>query len=66
MAKKMAKKIIILGVTGSIGTSAVDVVRTHPDDFRIVAVSAFRSKEKYAAYAKRFAKLGIVKEGQAR
>ena len=33
------KRIIILGCTGSIGTSAVDVIRTHPGDFRAVAVA---------------------------
>ena len=50
----MAKRIIVLGVTGSIGTSTVDVVRTHPDDFTIVAVSACRSKEKCEAIAREF------------
>lgn len=33
------KRIILLGATGSIGTSACDVVRTHPDEFRIVALA---------------------------
>jgi len=48
------KRIVILGATGSIGTSAVDVVRTHPRDFRIVALSAFSSKEKAEALAREF------------
>ena len=39
------KKIIILGVTGSIGRNAVDVVLAHPDSFKVVAVAALRSKE---------------------
>ena len=34
------KKITVLGVTGSIGTQTVDVVRHHPDEFEIVAMSA--------------------------
>ena len=34
------KRIVILGVTGSIGTSAVDVILSHPDSFRAVAVAA--------------------------
>lgn len=42
----MTKKIIILGATGSIGTSAVDVVLSHPDDFKVVALAARSSKEK--------------------
>ena len=48
------KKIIILGATGSIGMNAIDVVRTHPDAFRIVAVAAHRSKEKCEALAREF------------
>lgn len=34
------KKITILGVTGSIGTQSVDVIRHHNDEFEIVAMSA--------------------------
>ncbi len=34
------KKITILGSTGSIGTSAIDVIRAHRDEFHIVAMSA--------------------------
>ena len=48
------KRIVILGATGSIGSSAVDVVRTHPHDFRIVALSAFSSREKAEALAREF------------
>ena len=61
----MAKKVIILGATGSIGTSAVDVVRTHPDDFSIVAVSAFRSREKCEAIAREFGAKAYVGEEAA-
>ena len=42
------KRIIILGSTGSIGRSAVDVILTHPDDFRAVAL-ACRSNAGLAA-----------------
>jgi 1-deoxy-D-xylulose-5-phosphate reductoisomerase len=34
------RDIVILGSTGSIGTQALDVVRTHPDRFRVVALAA--------------------------
>lgn len=34
------KKIGILGSTGSIGTQTLDVVRNHPDDFCVTALSA--------------------------
>lgn len=37
------KKITVLGVTGSIGTQTVDVVKNHNDEFEIVAMSAGRN-----------------------
>lgn len=61
----MSKRIIILGATGSIGTSAIDVVRTHRDDFTIVAVSAFRSKERCEAIAREFGAKAYVGEDAA-
>lgn len=39
------KKITVLGVTGSIGTQTVDVVKNHSDQFEIVAMSAGRNIE---------------------
>ena len=54
MENGKAKRIILLGATGSIGTNAIDVVRAHRDDFTIVALSAFRSKAKCAALAREF------------
>lgn len=50
----MAKRLIILGATGSIGTSALDVVRTHPGEFRVVALAALNSREKCEALAREF------------
>ena len=47
----MKKRIIILGATGSIGSGAVDVVRTHPGDFEVVAVASRRSRERCEALA---------------
>ena len=37
------KRIAILGSTGSIGTNAADVIRTHPDDFRAAALAVARN-----------------------
>ena len=37
------KQIAILGSTGSIGTQTLDVVRQHPDEFSVYALSAHRS-----------------------
>ena len=37
------KQIAILGSTGSIGTQTLDVVRLHPEEFSVFALSAHRS-----------------------
>jgi 1-deoxy-D-xylulose-5-phosphate reductoisomerase len=37
-----AKGITILGSTGSIGTSTLDVIRRHPDRYRVIALAARR------------------------
>jgi len=37
------KRLAILGSTGSIGTSTLDVVGSHPDRFRVVALAAGRN-----------------------
>jgi 1-deoxy-D-xylulose-5-phosphate reductoisomerase len=34
------KRICVLGVTGSIGTQTVDVIKHHPDQFQIISMSA--------------------------
>ncbi|MBT2755981.1 1-deoxy-D-xylulose-5-phosphate reductoisomerase [Mesobacillus foraminis] len=37
------KKISLLGATGSIGIQTLDIIREHPDEFRLVAMSAGRN-----------------------
>ena len=49
----MTKKIIILGATGSIGQSAIDVVLSHPDEFKVTALAARSSKERCEELGKR-------------
>ena len=39
------KFISLLGATGSIGTQALDVIRDHPDQFKLIAISAGRNIE---------------------
>ena len=63
MGKK--KDIIILGATGSIGLNAIDVVKTHPDGFRVTAVAALRSKEKCEALARELGCRSYVGEDAA-
>lgn len=43
------KKIAILGSTGSIGTSTLDICRTYPDRYEVVALAAGRNVEAAAA-----------------
>lgn len=50
----MQKRIIVLGATGSIGASTIDVVRHDPERFKIVGLSANRSREALAALASEF------------
>ena len=40
--------VVVLGSTGSIGESTLDVLERHPDRFRLVAIGAHRSVEKLA------------------
>lgn len=58
----MRRDIIILGSTGSIGKSALDVVRHYPEEFRVVGLGAHRNVELLAAqireFKPRFAALG--------
>tara|TARA_B100000700_G_scaffold54647_1_gene58432 strand:- start:30008 stop:31222 length:1215 start_codon:yes stop_codon:yes gene_type:complete len=39
------QRVTVLGATGSIGTSTLDVVARHPDRYRVHALTAQRSKE---------------------
>jgi len=38
------KRVIVLGSTGSIGTSALDIIKNNRDDFDLVGISAHRSE----------------------
>ena len=39
----MSTGVVILGSTGSIGRQALDVLRSHPDDYHVVALAAGRN-----------------------
>ncbi|HEV7490379.1 MAG TPA: 1-deoxy-D-xylulose-5-phosphate reductoisomerase [Rhodanobacteraceae bacterium] len=49
------KTVAVLGATGSIGASALDVIARHPDRFRVGALSAHRNVEALVALCVRFA-----------
>ena len=50
----MARRIAVLGSTGSIGTQTLDVARRHPDKVQIVALAAGRRAEEAFAQAAEF------------
>ena len=62
----MKKNIAILGSTGSIGTQALDVVRSFPDQFGVTVLTASNSVELLVAQALEFlpAKVVIVNEAK--
>ena len=47
------RSVTVLGATGSVGTSTLDLVERAPDRFRVLALTAHRDVEKLAAAAKR-------------
>jgi 1-deoxy-D-xylulose-5-phosphate reductoisomerase len=51
---KFMKKISILGSTGSIGTSTLDVVRQNPEELQVVALACGRNIERVAEQIKEF------------
>ena len=59
------RKVVILGSTGSIGTSALKVAREIPDYMEVVGLAAGRQAEELAAQAREFGvkHLAIADEG---
>jgi 1-deoxy-D-xylulose-5-phosphate reductoisomerase len=51
--------VAVLGCTGSIGRQALDVIRSHPDRFRVAALSAHSDGDTLLAQAKEFG-VGLV------
>ena len=44
----MSRRIVILGSTGSIGINTLDVIRAHPDRFKVVALTAGKQIDRLA------------------
>jgi 1-deoxy-D-xylulose-5-phosphate reductoisomerase len=49
------KRLAVLGSTGSIGRQTLDVVRWHPDEFKVVALVAARPSDVFEAQVEEFA-----------
>jgi len=57
----VTRKLAILGATGSIGKSTLDLVEQHPGRFEVVSVTAAKNVEELAAIARRTgAKLAVI------
>ena len=48
------KKVAVIGATGSVGSSVLDVCRHHRDCLEVVALAAERNVEKLAALSAEF------------
>ena len=62
------KKLSILGSTGSIGVSTLEIVAAHPDRFRIIALSAGNNLELLARQIKAFSPqlVAVISEESAK
>lgn len=54
MGGRMARKVAVLGSTGSIGTQTLDVARRHPDKVQVVALAAGKRAAEALAQAVEF------------
>lgn len=59
------RQVAILGSTGSIGMSTLDVIRAHPDRFKVVALTAATQIERLAAQCLEFSpRIAVVSDAQ--
>lgn len=56
----LKRNIAILGSTGSIGTQALDVVKSNPEKFNVVVLSAQNSADQLIAQARQFKPEAVV------
>ena len=56
----MGRKIVLLGSTGSIGTQTLDVVRSNPDELKVIALAAGRNVDLMEKQAREFKPLKIA------
>lgn len=62
----MKKRILILGATGSIGRNTLDVVRSHPDDFSVVGMTAQRNADALIALGTEFPDAALASNGSGK
>jgi 1-deoxy-D-xylulose-5-phosphate reductoisomerase len=54
MMSQRARRVVVLGSTGSVGTQALDVVRNHRDRYEVVALAAGRNADLLEAQRREF------------
>jgi 1-deoxy-D-xylulose-5-phosphate reductoisomerase len=52
LGERVQKTVTILGATGSVGDSTIDLIRRNPDGYRVVALTAHRNAAKLAEQAR--------------
>lgn len=50
----MMKKVLVLGCTGSIGSSSLDIIRNEPEMFSLCGITAHTSREKLETLSREF------------
>ncbi|MBN2618667.1 MAG: 1-deoxy-D-xylulose-5-phosphate reductoisomerase, partial [Spirochaetales bacterium] len=60
------KKVFILGVTGSIGISALKVIDEYSDKLQIVGISAHKNAKKLSDLAKKYKCETVVLTGESK
>lgn len=64
-AKVAARRVTILGSTGSVGTNTLDLIGRHPDDYRVEALTAGRNVASLIEQALHFRpKLAVIADGE--
>lgn len=53
-SRTASRSVTILGSTGSVGCSTLDLIRCNPDAYDVVALTAYQNVEKLAAQAREF------------
>ncbi|MDC7241012.1 MAG: 1-deoxy-D-xylulose-5-phosphate reductoisomerase, partial [Spirochaetales bacterium] len=48
------KKVLVLGSTGSIGRSTLDIIRSYPGEFHLAGLHAHSNEERLLADAKNY------------
>ena len=60
MSKNTKKKVAVIGCTGSVGSSALDVCRSYPEFFQVTALAAETGREALPSLCREFAPRIVV------